>query len=534
MSKECDSIVVSGLRLDYEQPDEAAIDQARQQCGLGRSDLLGARIYKKSLDLRHGKLTKVFSVLLETPFAQQVVNRCQQPSIRMKPQALSPQPSGCQRLEHPPVVVGFGPAGLFAALILAENGYQPLVLEQGEPLERRDAAIAHFNATGQLDECSNIQFGEGGAGAYSDGKLTTRINDPRCELVLERLLEHGAPAEVGQAAKPHIGTDALKGVVVAMRQRILALGGRVEFATPVQALGIAQGSLRYLETPRGQVPCQVAVLAVGHSARPLFETLVAQQIELEPKAFSVGVRAEHLQQDIDRGRYGEYAQRYALPPAEYNLSLRRGERACYSFCMCPGGHVVAAASQQGGVVTNGMSYHARSGPNANAALAVSVLPSDFSQGPLGGVAFQRQLEQAAFAAGGGDFAAPVQLLGDLRENRASTGFGRVRPSYPRGTNFNNLTGLLPPFVTQLLLEAMPVFGRQLPGFDGPDTLLTGVETRTSSPVRIRRGEDLYATRCQGLIPCGEGAGYAGGIMSAAVDGIRAAQKILEEYAPLAR
>lgn len=528
------SIVISGIRLPYEQADAAALAAARRRCRVdGRQG--EARIYKRSLDLRHGKLSKVFSVQLDLPAAleEKILSRTQDPNVRRKARPLELSAQGKGRLSHPPVVVGLGPAGLFAALVLAEQGYRPLVLEQGPPMAERDRAILQFNQKGVLSPLANIQFGEGGAGAYSDGKLTTRIHDPRCELVLERLLAHGAPPETAEAAKPHIGTDRLKGVVVSLRQKIQALGGQVCFHTRVERLRMEDGRLAGLVTDQGEIPCETAILAVGHSARPLFETLVAQGLEVVRKPFSVGVRCEHLQQDIDRGRYGAYCDRYDLPPAEYNLSRREGQRACYSFCMCPGGHVVAAASEEGGVVTNGMSYHARDGRNANAALAVSVLPEDFEgQDPLAGMEFQRRLERQAFQVGGGGYAAPIQRYGDLREGRPSQRAGKVEPTYPRGTVATDLGRVLPPFVLDQLRGAMPYFGRQIPGFDDGDTLFTGVETRTSSPVRLLRGEDLQATRCKGLIPCGEGAGYAGGIMSAAVDGIRAAQRILEEFRPL--
>ncbi len=527
------SLIVSGIRLPFEQADASALEQARRQCGLGKNQVTASRIYKKSLDLRHGKLTKVFSVLLDTPLEGRVLQQQGEGSIRKKAAPLQLSPGGEKKMAHPPVVVGLGPAGLFAALILAEQGCRPLVLEQGAPLPERDRVIKDFQDGGPLNEKINIQFGEGGAGAYSDGKLTTRIHDPRCELVLEQLLRHGAPPETALAAKPHIGTDLLKGVVTSIRQRIQQLGGQVEFYCTVTGFRREGDRLKAIVTDKGEIPCEVAVLAVGHSARPLFRTLAEEGFALTRKAFSVGVRAEHLQETIDRGRYGAYAGKAELPPAEYNLSWRQGERACYSFCMCPGGQVVAAASEQGGVVTNGMSYHARDGRNANAALAVSVLPEDLpGSDPLEGVRFQRQLEQKAFQIAGADFAAPVQTYGDLREGRVSSRFGRVQPTYDRGTEFADLRQVLPPFVWEMLLGAMPRFGRQVPGFDGEDTLFTGVETRTSSPVRILRGEDLFAPGCQGLIPCGEGAGYAGGIMSAAVDGIRAAERILEEYRPL--
>lgn len=527
------SIVISGIRLPYEQADASALKEARRRCGL-EAGQAAARVYKRSFDLRHGKLTQVFSVLLEAEpeLESRVLQRCQDPNIRPKAAPAAPCPTGERRLERRPVVVGCGPAGLFAALLLAEHGYRPLLLERGGSLEERDLATDRFRQTGELDEETNIQFGEGGAGAYSDGKLTTRIHDPRCELALQKLLECGAPPETAELAKPHVGTDLLKGVVSALRRRIEALGGEVRFHCRVTGFQRNKGKLTGAETCGGLISCQTAVLAVGHSARDLFEALAGQGFVLERKAFSVGVRAEHLQQTVDQGRYGRYAQGYGLPPAEYSLSWRKGNRACYSFCMCPGGQVVAAASQRGGVVTNGMSFHARDGRNANAALAVSVLPEDFEGAdPLAGMWFQQRLEQKAFALGGGGYAAPVQRYGDLKEGRVSRAFGAVKPTYPRGTAFADLRQALPAFVIDYLLEAMPGFGKQLPGFDGADALFTGVETRTSSPVRIVRGPDFFAPGWQGLIPCGEGAGYAGGIMSAAVDGMRAAERIMEIYRP---
>ena len=442
-----------------------------------------------------------------------------------------PRPRAASEIR--PVVVGFGPAGMFAALILALAGQRPLVLERGEDAAARHRKVEAFFSGGPLDPGSNVQFGEGGAGTFSDGKLNTGVNNPRITWILEQFVAAGAREDILYDAKPHVGTDVLLEVVQNLRRRIIDLGGEVRFNTQVTGLEQENGCLRALMTKDGErIPCEKAVLAIGHSARDSFFTLHRQGVYLQAKPFSVGVRAEHLQEDIDRALYGDYFGMPGLPAGEYTLSHREGERGCYSFCMCPGGEVVAAASEAGGVVTNGMSYHARAGKNANAALCVSVTPEDYGTGPLDGIAFQRRLEKAAFDLGGGDYQAPVQLWGDFAQGRVSSRLGRVTPTYPRGWQFRPLDGALPPFVCDLLRRAMPRFGKKLPGYDAWDTVFTGVETRTSSPVRITRGEDLYSLTVRGLIPCGEGAGYAGGIMSAAVDGIRAAEAIMARYAPL--
>ncbi len=529
------SILVSDIKLPFPFTEEEALIAARKKLRLSPQSVVSGCMHKQSLDLRHGDLKAICSVELclsgdESSF----VSRLQDPHVKLRAPAVMPRPVGREKLEAPPVIVGFGPAGIFAALILAENGYCPVVLERGRAMEQRDRDVAGFFAGGSLDGQSNIQFGEGGAGAYSDGKLTTRIGDNRCELVLQLLEAHGAPHDALQAAKPHIGTDLLKDIVVSMRQKIQALGGTVRFETQASGLKLREGRLCGLTLPGEQLACQVAVLAIGHSARDSFYTLHEQGVYLQAKPFSVGVRAEHLQEDIDRALYGRYLGTPGLPAGEYALSYREGERGCYSFCMCPGGEVVAAASEQGGVVTNGMSYHARAGKNANAALVVSIGPEDFGAAPLDGVVFQRQLEQNAFGLCGENYQAPVQLWGDFAEGRVSTQLGRVHPTYPRGWQFRSLDEALPAVVCDLLRQAMPRFGRKLRGYDAADTVFTGVETRTSSPVRITRGDDLFSLNVQGLIPCGEGAGYAGGIMSAAVDGIRAAEAIMARYAPMER
>ena len=527
------SILISDVRLPFPFSEGEALTAAIRKYSIPKSRVRAGSIYKRSLDLRHGELRAVCTVELSLEGDERALaEQKHDPHFRLRTPARMPVPTGKERLSAPPVVVGFGPAGMFAALILAKNGYRPIVLERGQAMDRRDRAVSAFFAGGMLDEGSNIQFGEGGAGAYSDGKLTTRIGDERCELVLRLLTEHGAPEADLKAAKPHIGTDLLKNIVVSIRREILALGGEVRFGTPVRELLLREGTLRGLRLGEGDLPCDTAVLAIGHSARDSFEALLRQGVPMEPKAFSVGVRAEHPQALIDRALYGKYAGMPGLPAGEYALSWREGDRGCYSFCMCPGGQVVAAASETGGVVTNGMSYHARNGKNANAALCVSVGPEDFGHQVLDGVKFQRMLERRAFALGGGDYTAPAQRMGDFLAGRPSRTLGSVEPTYPRGVRPGSLDEVLPEVVCGMLRRAVPRFAGKLRGYDEPDAVLTGVETRTSSPVRILRGDDLYSPAVRGLIPCGEGAGYAGGIMSAAVDGIRAAERIMAQYAPL--
>lgn len=528
------SIIISGIKCSYQSLDSDAIGTAVRLCGLDKNQVRSAHVHKLSFDLRRGALHKVYSVELELEGDEQALcERLARPDVRLRGIVPEPRATGNRALAHPPVVCGLGPAGLFCALLLAEQGYRPIVLERGGPMDERDRAVDLFFSGGALDIDTNIQFGEGGAGAYSDGKLTTRIGDARCELVLRRLRAHGAPAEIMTRAHPHIGTDILKDVVVSIRRKITELGGTVLFHTTVSGLVSRSGHLAALRTSGGEVPCSIAVLAIGHSARDTFEQLHRQGVPMQAKPFSVGVRIEHRQETIDRGLYGRYTGTPGLPPGEYFLSRRTGDRGCYSFCMCPGGTVVAAASEEGMVVTNGMSLHARDGVNANAALAVSVTPDDFADaGPLAGVDFQRKLERAAFEAGGRNYGAPVQCVGDFLRGQSSRRLGSVQPTYPRGWTLTDLNPLLPPFAAELLRESIPIFGKKLPGFDADDAVLTGLETRTSSPVRIVRQDTLYSPELSGLIPCGEGAGYAGGIMSAAVDGIRAAEQIMCEYAPL--
>lgn len=526
------SLIISNVRLPFDAPEEQAVENALALCEL-RAGQAEAAVCRVSLDARRGRISRVYSVRVSgAPQEQAFAEALNLPQIRYKPDETPAPPCGMKKLAHRPVVVGLGPAGLFAAYVLAQHGYAPLVFERGDPIDVRDQAVRAFWSGGALDTQSNIQFGEGGAGAYSDGKLTTRIGDPLCDTVLDVLAAHGAPREILKQAKPHIGTDILKSVVRNMRCAIEENGGTVRFRTRLTGVRLENGALQGVQTSDGAEPCSHAVIAIGHSARDTFAALHQSGVYFEPKAFSVGVRIEHLQSEIDRALYGEHAGHPLLPPADYNLSRRDGARACYSFCMCPGGVVVAAQSEENSVVVNGMSYHARSGKNANSALAVSVDPSDFADGtPFGGVAFQRKMERAAFAASG-SYRAPCQRVGDFLKEKRSTGAGAVEPSYPVGVAFGSAAECLPAFAQDMLRASLPQFGRMISGFDAADALLTGPETRTSSPVRMTRSGDLFGLHAAGLIPCGEGAGYAGGILSAAVDGIRAAYRIMEEYKPI--
>ena len=441
-------------------------------------------------------------------------------------------------LKQRPVVIGFGPAGMFAALILSQAGQRPIVLERGSRVERRALQIERFRKTGDLDPECNVQFGEGGAGAFSDGKLNTGTKDPRIRKVLEEFAAAGAPEEILYLATPHIGTDRLPGAVRNLREKILALGGEILFDTRMTALIVkekrlagvrfrtAGGAEETLETDR-------AVLAVGHSARDTFELLYGMGLAMEAKPFAVGARIEHPQKLIDLAQYGPSAGRPALGAADYRLAVHlKSGRGVYTFCMCPGGTVVAAASEPGRLVTNGMSVFARDGKNANSALLVGVGPGDYGgSGPLAGVEFQRGLEEAAFRLGVGDYRAPAQRVGDFLAGRPSSGFGSVEPTYPRGVVPSSLDGCLPPFLTESLRAGILKMEKHLRGFSLPDAVLTAVESRSSSPVRLLRGEDMQSVSVGGLYPCGEGAGYAGGIVSAAVDGIRCAEKILESSRP---
>lgn len=439
-----------------------------------------------------------------------------------------PQPP-VSRMEERPVVVGGGPAGLFAALILAYGGAMPILIERGEDVDSRIKTVKEFNKTGKLNPESNVQFGEGGAGTFSDGKLTTGTKDSRKGKVIEEFISCGAPEEIAYLAKPHIGTDKLVGVVKNLRKKIISLGGEVRFSCALTDICIKNGNVVGVQTSKGFIETQSVILACGHSARDVFELCAKRNVVMERKPFSVGVRIEHPQRLIQKA---QYANAEGLPAADYKAAVHlKDGRGVYTFCMCPGGSVIAAASEENTVVTNGMSNFARDGKNANSALLVSISPEDFNTEDLfAGVKFQRKLEHSAFYMGGGNYKAPFTLVGDFLKKQKTVAAGSVEPTYPVGTTPSDLRKLFPEFVSEALAEGIVLIDRRIKGFNLADAPLTGVESRSSSPLRICRGADFQAS-VKGLYPCGEGAGYAGGIMSAAVDGIKCAEAVLANKTP---
>lgn len=508
----------------------------QNKLGISPGQLLAYHIYKESVDARKPEMIYfVYTVDAEVADESSILSRAQpDPDISITPDLSYHfvQP-GSQPLLQRPIIVGAGPAGLFCGLLLAEMGYRPLLLERGGDVEERTAAVERFWQGAALDPANNVQFGEGGAGTFSDGKLTTLIKDKRGRKVLEELVKAGAPEEILYTQKPHVGTDRLKSVVRALRDQIVRLGGEVRWHAQVTGMVLVDGQVTGVEVNDAErLAASVVVLAIGHSARDTFRMLHEHGVHMEAKPFSIGVRVEHPQRLIDQAQYKQFAGHPNLGAADYKLVHHSSSgRSAYTFCMCPGGEVVAAASEADGLCTNGMSAYARSAENANSALLVGVEPSDYgSEHPLAGVEFQRRFERQAFVLGGGDYRAPVQLVGDFLSGQASNHLGAVRPSYQRGVTPTDLSRCLPPYVVDTLREAIKEFDRKLKGFADPEAVLTGVETRSSSPVRIPRGDD-YLANIVGLYPCGEGAGYAGGIISAAVDGLRIGEAIATKFKP---
>lgn len=521
---------------DSQTENEALRKKILSRLGIGEKELKEIKIYKKSIDARKkNNIFLVYAVDAEVSNEKRILERNRGKGITPAPKfTYEPNATGIMKMEGRPVIIGTGPAGLFAGLVLSRNGYKPIILERGDDVDTRTEKIKRFWTEAVLDTESNVQFGEGGAGTFSDGKLTTLVNDIRCRYILEEFVKAGAPADILYWSKPHIGTDLLKSTIKNIRQQILAYGGEVRFRAKVTDFIIKDGRMDGVVINNEEfLPCRHVLLAIGHSARDTFEVLHKRGIYMTQKPFSIGVRIEHPQTLINRAQYGDGKDTLLLPAADYKLSYHsRSGRSAYTFCMCPGGFVVAAASEKNRVVTNGMSEHKRDGENANSAVLVGINPEDFlSDHPLAGIEFQRKWESLAFKAGGCDYRAPAQLIGDFLLDRQSTAWGDVRPTYKPGVVFAPLKECLPDYVTDTLKEAILYFDTKLKGFAIQDGIMTGVETRSSSPVRINRDEN-FESNIRGLYPVGEGAGYAGGIMSSAIDGVKTAEKIMEKYAPL--
>lgn len=494
-----------------------------------RTENFEYKITKESIDARKKPIYFVYQVLVDTKDENLYIQKDKDISIvdEYKPLEI---PKGNKSLENRVAVVGLGPAGLFAALELARNGYKPIVFERGKAVEEREKDVTAFWETGLFDKDSNVQFGEGGAGTFSDGKLTTRIKDKRVNLILEDLHRFGASEEIVYAHKPHVGTDVLINVVKNIREKIISLGGEVRFESKVEDIIIEDGNLKAIIVNGEKFKTNAAILAIGHSARDTFEVLAKNKVEMTQKPFAVGFRIEHPQIMIDKSQYKELYNHPKLKSAEYHLTHQSSNgRACYTFCMCPGGKVIASSSEEKMVVVNGMSYNARDLENANSAILCSVGEADFKEGILGGIEFQRQIEKLAFEMGGKNYFAPIQRVGDFINKRDTISLGKVKPTYRPGYTFARLDKIYPRVITDSISEAIVQMSRKLKGFDMEDAILTGVETRSSSPVRILRDEKCESINVKGLYPSGEGAGYAGGIVSAAVDGLKTAQFIIAEF-----
>lgn len=532
------TIRINNLRLSLDQDISELKDMSCKKLRVKDRDIKDFRIIKESIDARRkSRIDFIYSVELhldkdEEKVAERLGDR---DIVFEEPVPVKQVEYGDKKLKHRPVIIGSGPAGLFAGLLLAQNGYKPVIFERGKNAYERTDAVKKFWNTGEFDPECNVQFGEGGAGTFSDGKLTTRIKDPRCGIVLDELVKNGAPSEIVYNYKPHIGTDILKEVVANIRNEIVRLGGEVNFSSKLTDVKIDKGAVSSITlNDTIHTECGVLVLAIGHSARDTIEMLFGRGILITPKPFAVGFRIEHNQYMIDEAQYGKYANHPKLRAADYRLTYQSSKyrRPCYTFCMCPGGLVVAAASEENSVVTNGMSEYARDRENANSAIVCGVNPGDYgNSSPMSGIEFQRSLERMAYRLGGGGYLAPVQRVDDFINGRVTKKIGRVKPSYTRGYTFADLNQCVPPYVASVIKEALLNFDGKIKGFGSSDGILTGVETRTSSPVRIERNEICQSVNITGLYPAGEGAGYAGGIITAAVDGIRVAEEIMKIYGP---
>ncbi len=527
--------IIHNIILPLTEDSAKATDIAKKRLSRAGISPHSVCIYKRSVDMRRRSTPSfVYSVLVTVrDDSDKTADAMADLGFVRSASDCIEFTKGTERQNGRIGIVGFGPAGMFAALILAQNGYCPIVFERGGDIDSRVKSVDEFYKTHILNENCNIQFGAGGAGTFSDGKLLTRINDRYCRRVLSILHENGAPDSVLTDAKPHIGTDKLRDVVKNIAEKTVALGGRIYYNTTVTDItSRVDGAV--VKTASGDFFCSSVILCPGHSARDTYEMLFSKGADMQVKPFSVGVRIEHRRQDIENALYGHIPSKYRdiLPHAEYALSDRISGRGVYTFCMCPGGLVVPSSSECGGVVTNGMSYHSRSGVNSNSAVAVSVTASDIPTHPLSGIEFQRKIEQAAFVAGGGDYAAPYQTASAFISGTLGDAYSSVVPSYmDTSVKLCDIGSLFPDFITSTLRAGLVSFDKKIHGFASPSAVLTAPETRTSAPVRINRGENGMCMGLDNVYPCGEGAGYAGGITSAAVDGLKTAVKIMERFAP---
>lgn len=523
-------IRVQDIKLTLQEDEKELLPKIAKKLRIKPQDIESYTIFKQAIDARKkDNIQLVYTVDVQTTKEEMLLSK--NPNLKAPNMTYVYPEHGEERLEHRPVVVGTGPCGIFAALILAQKGYRPLVLERGKKVEERVLDVERFWNEGIFDPKSNVQFGEGGAGTFSDGKLTTQIKNKRCHKVLQELVVAGAPEQILYKNKPHVGTDILRDVVKNIRLEIERLGGEIRFESQLTDLRIEDGKVVAVQVNESEwIDTEICILAIGHSARDTFEMLHNREVPMEQKPFSMGMRVEHLQDWINASQYGKEANQPKLGAAEYKLVHHASNgRAVYSFCMCPGGYVIASASEEGMLVTNGMSEHDRDGANANSAILVNIGPQDFgSDHPLAGVVLQRDLEKLAYKLGGESYKAPVQRVGDFLKNQCSTTLGCVKPTYEPGVVFANMREALPEFMGEAIAEAMEAFGKKIKAFDHEDALFTGFETRSSSPVRTPRDHTLESA-VKGLYPAGEGAGYAGGITSAAVDGIEVAESIISRY-----
>ena len=525
-------IRVNQIKISIDEDISTIQKKIEKKLKLRSEDILSFSIFKESIDARKGTINFVYTVDVMVKNEDKVLKKnkdvCVTPDFSYKEVA-----EGEKTLENRPIVIGTGPAGIFAGLILARRGYNPILLERGHDVVTRTKDVEEFWKKGILNTDSNVQFGEGGAGTFSDGKLTTRIKDKRCRKVLEEFVKAGAPSEILYSYKPHIGTDILKVVVKNMRETIESLGGEIRFSSKVTDFFIEDGKINAVEINGSEIlKADNVILAIGHSARDTYEVLNERKVQIRQKPFSIGVRIEHPQKLIDETQYGKHKDNRKLGAAEYRLTYQATNgRAAYTFCMCPGGEVVAAASEENMIATNGMSEYKRDKENANSALLIQVNTDDFgSDHVLAGMEFQRKYERLAFELGGGNYRAPVQLVGDFLTDNESSQVKSVKPSYRPDILLTDLRKCLPDFVVETMKEALVEMDKKLHGFASEDAILTGVETRSSAPIRIEREEEsLESVNTKGLFPCGEGGGYAGGIISGAVDGIRIAEKIIEKF-----